>query len=76
MVNNNIDVRKAASELFHRLIETKEIDYKEANAGANLLGVIHRSFLIDIQKANLGASLLPSEDPSNTKGAMFVKKIS
>jgi hypothetical protein len=76
MVNNNIDVRKAASELYHRLVETKEIEFKEANAAANILGVIHRSFLIDIQKANLGINLLPSEDTTDTKGSMFVKKIS
>jgi hypothetical protein len=50
MVNNNIDVRKAASELYHRLVETKEITNNDAKAAVGVLSVIQKSFMIDIDE--------------------------
>jgi hypothetical protein len=75
MVNNNIDVRKAASELYHRLVETKEITNNDAKAAVGVLSVIQKSFMIDIMKQRSNIELLDSEE-SKEKGKMFVKKIS
>lgn len=74
MINNNVDVRKAASELYERLIVTGELDVKQAKAAASLLSVIQKSFMIDLMKSKMCIDFLESEEKTDTRGG-FIKKI-
>lgn len=76
MVKNNKDVRKAASELYHRLFETKEITVQEAKTGAALLSVIQKSFMIDILKEKNQIPELDSEETGPVTEKPYLKQIS
>jgi hypothetical protein len=77
MINNNADIFKQASELFHRRIQTREIeDETEVRDGVALLVTMQKSLVIDIMKLKLGVEYLPSESKTISNGKMFVKKIS
>lgn len=75
MVKSNSDVRKAASELYHRLFETKEITVQEAKTGAQILSVIQKSFMIDILKERTQIHELPSEDLGEITKKPYIKRI-
>lgn len=62
MIKTNKDIFEAGSELYHRLIETKEITEQHAIAGAKILTVLQRSILLDILKTRMEVGVLPIEE--------------
>lgn len=73
MLKTNKDIFRASAELYHRLIETKEIDIKEAKAGAALLSVCQKSLMIEIMEINMGKTL--QIEAEKEEGKMFVKRV-
>jgi hypothetical protein len=76
MIKDNKGIFTAASELYHRLVETKEIDAREAKAGASLLSVMQKSLMIDYFKHKEDIGELSIEQPKKIEpsNSSFVKR--